>query len=84
MKWYPERMSEVEIEIPNHYARSGKPPHHTLDLTTCWWSASSRRHAAATGHLPHLCPGGLKSGKSPNGLSLFNKSCSQLTSLVFN
>ena len=21
MKWYPERMSEVEIEIPNHYAR---------------------------------------------------------------
>ncbi len=36
----------------------GKTPHHTLDLTTCWWSASTRRHAAASGHLPHLCPGG--------------------------
>jgi len=21
MKWYPERMTEVEIEVPNHFAR---------------------------------------------------------------
>jgi len=52
----------------------GKTPHHTLDLTTCWWSASTRRHAAASGHLPHLCPGGFKSGKSPYGLSIFKNS----------